>query len=269
MDRADRAGVAKTVILQAAFPNNTMPVTRFHALFAILLISISTISTSAAAEKYPKKKKPAKSLVSSLALPGPSYAQRSDAMLTAEAIAKDHQLNATWVRQTLAQAHYIPAIAKAVTPPAVGVAKNWQLYRSRFVEPQRIRAGVAFWHAHDADLLRAEAETGVPMEIIAGIIGVETIYGQHMGSYRVLDALATLAFDFPTSHPRAAPRSVYFKRELGQFLGLMQRHLTDRTGPLGSYAGVMGLPRITRCALTLPRWTCQPCWPPTFCPPSA
>jgi len=221
-----------------------MPATLYRRFFVILLVAISALPISATAEKHPKKKKPAKSVVSSASLPGPSYAQRNDAMLTAAAIAKDHHLDAAWVRQTLAQAHYIPAIAKAVTPPAVGVAKNWQLYRSRFVEPQRIRAGVTFWQAHDGDLLRAESDTGVPMEIIAGIIGVETIYGQQMGNYRVLDALATLAFDFPASHPRAAQRSDYFKRELGQFLGLMQRHHTDPTGPLGSYAGAMGLPQF-------------------------
>ena len=211
---------------------------------AILLIAASAISTNATAEKYHKKKKPAKTIVSSAALPGPSYARRSDAMQAADAIAKEHHLDSGWVRHALAQAHYIPAIAKAVTPPAVGVAKNWQLYRSRFVEPQRIRAGVAFWQAHDATLLRAEAETGVPMEIIAGIIGVETIYGQQMGRYRVLDALATLAFDFPASHPRAAQRSAYFKAELGQFLRLAQRNHTEPSHWLGSYAGAMGLPQF-------------------------
>ncbi|MDD4943976.1 MAG: lytic murein transglycosylase, partial [Rhodoferax sp.] len=129
-------------------------------------------------------------------------------------IAQRRNLDPTWVRQTLAQAHYMPAIAKAVTPPAVGVAKNWQAYRSRFVEPIRIQAGVKFWQTHQATLARAQAQTGVPAEIVVGILGVETIYGQQMGNFRVLDALATLAFDFPATHPRAAQRSAYFKDEL-------------------------------------------------------
>jgi len=219
-----------------------MHVTLFRTYLVILLIAISAIPLSAEAEKHHKKS--AKSVVSNSVPPGPSYAQRSDAMQAALAIAKEQALDADWVRRMLSQARYIPAIAKAVTPPAVGVAKNWRVYRSRFIEPIRIRAGVAFWQAHDAELLRAEAETGVPMEIIVGILGVETIYGQQMGSYRVLDALATLAFDFPESHPRAAARSRYFSSELGQFLALMQRQHSDPTRMQGSYAGAMGLPQF-------------------------
>jgi membrane-bound lytic murein transglycosylase B len=177
-------------------------------------------------------------------VPGPSYGQRTDAMQAADDIAERRNLDPAWVRQTLAQARYIPFIAKAVTPPPVGVAKNWQLYRSRFVEPMRIRAGVAFWQANHDTLKRAEAGTGVPAEIIVGIIGVETIYGQQTGNQRVLDALATLTFDFPTSHPRAAERSAYFKGELEQFLSLTQRTGRDPLAVLGSYAGAMGLPQF-------------------------
>ena len=165
-------------------------------------------------------------------------------MQAADEMAAARGLDPAWVRQTLAQAIYIPAIAKAVTPPAVGVPKNWQVYRSRFVEPIRIRAGVAFWLANQATLLRAQAETGVPAEIIAGVIGVETIYGQQLGNFRVLDALATLAFDFPASHPRAADRSTYFKGELAQFLHMMQRSDTDPTVWRGSYAGATGWPQF-------------------------
>jgi membrane-bound lytic murein transglycosylase B len=124
------------------------------------------------------------------------------------------------------------------------VAKNWQVYRSRFIEPKRIRAGVAFWQAQRDTLLRAQAQTGVPVEILLGILGVETIYGQQMGNYRVLDALATLAFDFPSSHPRAAARSLYFKGELAQFLSMMQRAGIDPTLWRGSYAGALGLPQF-------------------------
>ncbi|MDD2925040.1 lytic murein transglycosylase B [Rhodoferax sp.] len=211
---------------------------------AILLIAIGTTNTWAEAKKHLKKKKTAKSAASAPAVPGPSYAQRADALRWADDIAQQRDLDAAWVRQTLAQARYIPAIAKAITPPPVGTAKNWALYRSRFVEPMRIQAGVAFWQAHRDTLLRAQADTGVPAEIIVGILGVETIYGQQMGNFRVLDALATLAFDFPASHPRAPERSAYFKGELAQYLSLMQRSGTDPTRLRGSYAGAMGLPQF-------------------------
>jgi membrane-bound lytic murein transglycosylase B len=165
-------------------------------------------------------------------------------MQAADDIAQRRELDPVWVRRTLAQARYMPQIAKAITPPAVGVAKDWQLYRSRFIEPIRIQAGVAFWQANRETLTRAAADTGVPPEIIVGIIGVETIYGQQMGNFRVLDALATLAFDFPPVHPRALERSTYFKRELEQFLSLIQRTGSDPLAVKGSYAGAMGLPQF-------------------------
>ena len=165
-------------------------------------------------------------------------------MQVADDIAQRRDLNPAWVRRTLAQARFVASIAKAATPPAVGVAKNWQAYQSRFIEPRRIQAGVAFWQANRATLERAQQATGVPAEIIVGIIGVETIYGQQTGNYRVLDALATLSFDFPKSHPRAAERSAYFKGELEQFLSLMQRTGRDPLTQKGSYAGAMGLPQF-------------------------
>ncbi|MBP9904197.1 MAG: lytic murein transglycosylase B [Rhodoferax sp.] len=206
---------------------------------------IATISycTSASAAKVIKNKS-TRTASKTDEIPGPSYAQRRDAITLAQQIAQEQGIDVDWVRQALAQAHYLPSVAKAVTPPAAGVRKNWRVYRSRFVEPIRIRAGVAFWQNHDADLQRAEDETGVPKAIIVGIIGVETIFGQHMGSYRVLDALATLALDFPASHPRAEQRSAYFRGELGQFLRLMHASQTEPTSVLGSYAGAIGLPQF-------------------------
>ncbi len=179
-----------------------------------------------------------------MTVPGPSYGKRLDAMQAADDIAQRNNLDPAWVSGVLAQARYVPFIAKAVTPPPVGVPKNWQVYRSRFVEPIRIRAGVAFWQANKDTLARAEAETGVPAEIIVGIIGVETIYGQQTGNLRVLDALATLAFDFPASHPRAEQRTAYFKGELEQFLSLTHRTGRDPLAVQGSYAGAMGLPQF-------------------------
>jgi len=131
-----------------------------------------------------------------------------------------------------------------MTPAPRGTAKNWAVYRSRFIDPIRIRAGVRFWQANRQWLDRAEAETGVPAQIIVGIIGVETIYGQQMGSFRVMDALTTLAYDFPAAHPRAKERAAYFKGELEQVLSLANRTGIDPMDLRGSYAGAMGMPQF-------------------------
>jgi membrane-bound lytic murein transglycosylase B len=209
---------------------------------AFILIAVSASHTLASEQKshQTKKQKKTRQAVAQ----GISYANRVDVLAAAADIAQSQNLDVNWVRHNLAQAHYMPSIAKAVLPPAVGVAKNWAAYRSRFIEPRRIQAGVVFWRNHQDTLVRAEQETGVPAELIVGIIGVETIYGQQTGSFRVIDALATLAFDFPDSHPRAAERRQLFKDELGQFLTLAQRNGQEPLTMRGSYAGAMGLPQF-------------------------
>jgi membrane-bound lytic murein transglycosylase B len=108
----------------------------------------------------------------------------------------------------------------------------------------RINAGVKFWQANREALDRAEKEYGVPAEIIVGIIGVETIYGQQVGTFRVIDALATLTFDFPAAHPRARERREFFQGELEQYLSLTSRTSTDPLSLRGSFAGAMGLPQF-------------------------
>jgi membrane-bound lytic murein transglycosylase B len=175
---------------------------------------------------------------------GPAYATRDDAMATADDIALRRNLDRDWVRQAIGQANLLPVVARLITPPPVGTVKNWRVYRSRFVEPIRINAGVKFWQANRETLARAEKEFGVPIEIIVGIIGVETIYGRQVGDYRVIDALATLSFDFPTAHPRARERREFFKGELEQFLSLTSRTATDPLSLRGSFAGAMGLPQF-------------------------
>ena len=169
------------------------------------------------------------------------YAERSEAMQWAADIAARRDLPLAWVQATLGQARFVPQVPRLMTPAAQSTAKNWNSYRSRFIDPVRIRAGVRFWQTHAATLARAEREYGVPAEIIVGIIGVETIYGQQMGNFRVIDALATLSFDFPQAHPRAAARTEYFRGELEQFLSLAHRAEIDPFALRGSYAGAMGL----------------------------
>jgi membrane-bound lytic murein transglycosylase B len=165
-------------------------------------------------------------------------------MQAADDIAARRDLNREWVRQAIGQSHYLPQVAKFIQPPPAGTPKNWRLYRSRYIDPIRIKAGVKFWQDNRATLARAEFETGVPAEIIVGIVGVETIYGQQMGTFRVLDALATLAFDFPARHPRATERSAFFKAELEQFLSLSNRSSVDPLALRGSFAGAMGMPQF-------------------------
>ncbi len=173
-----------------------------------------------------------------------SYARRPDVLAQADDIAERRQLDPAWVRQTLSQAQHLPVVVKLISPVSAGTAKNWRAYRERFIEPVRIRAGVQFWQRHQASLLRAQTDYGVPPEIVVGILGVESLYGKHTGQFRVLDALATLAFDFPASHPRAAQRSALFKNELEQFLQLHQRAGTNPLAARGSFAGAMGMPQF-------------------------
>ena len=213
-------------------------------LFLIAAFFLAACALSAEAGTTPTKKAVAARHVKPPAQPGPAYAQRADVMLVADDIAARRDLDIEWVRQAIGQARYMPQVVKLMQPAPVGTPKNWQVYRSRFVNAARINAGVKFWQDNRETLARAEAETGVPAEIIVGILGVETIYGQQMGNFRVIDALATLAFDFPASHPRALERSEFFKAELEQFLSLTQRTGTDPLAWRGSYAGAMGMPQF-------------------------
>lgn len=165
-------------------------------------------------------------------------------MRFAEDIAARENLSSEWVRQLLGQARYLQLAAQYVQPAPAGTRKNWTVYRSRFIDAIRIQAGVRFWQDNRDTLSRAERETGVPAEVIVGIVGVESIYGQQVGNFRVIDALATLAFDFPNTHPRAAARSEFFKSELSQLFSLTSRNGLDPLSLKGSFAGAMGMPQF-------------------------
>lgn len=166
------------------------------------------------------------------------YGQREDVMRFAAELAERRGLDATWVKTMLAEARYVPSVAKLIMPQPTGVAKNWAAYRARFVEPLRIKSGIAFWRENEKWLQRAEEMYGVPPEIVIGVIGVETIYGRHMGNFRVIDALATLSFDFPTGRK---DRSAFFRDELEQLFVLAHSEGTDPLALKGSYAGAMGM----------------------------
>lgn len=167
-----------------------------------------------------------------------TYGQREDVMQFAADVATRRKLDPDWVRTQLRASRYLPSVAKLIMPPPAGTAKNWAAYRARFVEPTRLRAGVAFWRDNQEALQRAEEKYGVPAELVVGIIGVETLYGQHMGSFRAIDALATLAFDFPKGR---RDRSAFFRDELEQLLVLSHAEKRDAGSFKGSYAGALGM----------------------------
>jgi membrane-bound lytic murein transglycosylase B len=197
------------------------------------------LGTSALAQS-PAKARPA----AQAKAPAYSYSQSEVAMAFATDLAERRNLDPAWVRQQIGSALRIPTVIRLMQPAPSGSPKNWAAYRARFIEPIRLRAGQRFWDANRDTLARAEAEFGVPASLIVGVIGVETLYGQHTGNFRVIDALTTLAFDFPASHPRAATRSEFFRSELEQFLSLAERTGTDPASYLGSYAGAMGWPQF-------------------------
>ena len=148
---------------------------------------------------------------------------------------RDH-LDRDWLTHVLASAEFRSSIIEAMEKPAERV-RPWSEYRQIFMTDKRIREGREFYAEHQKQLESASRRTGVPAEIIAAIVGVETSYGRSMGKYRVLDSLATLAFDYP-------PRATYFRGELEQFLLLSKEAAFDPLTALGSYAGAMGAPQF-------------------------
>jgi len=172
---------------------------------------------------------------------GRPYGARDDIVQAALVIAERHELESRWVEGVLAQARFVSQVAQLIMPNATPAAKNWHAYRARFVEPRRIAAGVQWWRTHEGWLARAEERFGVPSEIVVGIVGVETYYGRITGNFRVIDALSTLSFDFPSGR---SDRSPFFRSELGHFLKLAHREGWDPLSVKGSYAGAMGLPQF-------------------------
>nr|WP_257022706.1 lytic murein transglycosylase B [Pigmentiphaga litoralis] len=146
------------------------------------------------------------------------------------------------VAAILKQARFSATVAKLVLPAATPSVRSWPRYRTRFVEPRRIKEGVDFWAKHGPMLARTEAKYGVPASIIVSIIGVETFYGRVTGNFRVLDALSTLAFDYPPQAP--TDRSPFFREQLAQFLVLCKESGLDPLSLQGSYAGAIGLPQF-------------------------
>ena len=152
-----------------------------------------------------------------------------------EVVSRDG-LNRKDVRALLKEAQPQPKIIETMNRPIEKVAPWWE-YRDHFLTPERIREGTSFWLDHKNALEQISAQYQVPSEYLVAILGVETRYGRQTGHYRVLDALATLAFDYP-------PRHSYFREELKQFLLLAKENQLDPLTATGSYAGAMGAPQF-------------------------
>lgn len=147
----------------------------------------------------------------------------------------EHGFDTDEMHSLLAGAEVREDILEAMRRPAE--ARPWHEYYPIFLNPARVQGGVRFWRENAEVLERAAEQFGVPPEIIVAIIGVETSYGSYTGSYRVLDALATLSFAYP-------PRSEFFLRELEQFLLLARELDMPPARVRGSYAGAMGMPQF-------------------------
>ncbi len=157
---------------------------------------------------------------------------REDVREFSEEMQKKHGFDAAWLDGILADAAIQPKIIERMTRPAESVMP-WHKYRDHFLTAERIAAGVAFWTEHRDEIAAIEKSTGVDAHVIVGIIGAETFFGRITGRDRVVDALATLGFDYP-------PRSKFFRSELEQFLLLAREEDLDVNAVLGSYAGAMG-----------------------------
>ena len=149
---------------------------------------------------------------------------------------QDHEFDRAYIEAQLAASEKKQSIIDAISRPAEGVL-TWGEYRNIFIQPERIEAGVRFYAEHKEALDQIYIDTGVPPQMILGIVGVESYYGRITGSYRVLDALTTLGFDYP-------PRAKFFRSELSHAFRLAREENIDLTEFMGSYAGAMGPPQF-------------------------
>ncbi len=169
--------------------------------------------------------------------PSPSFADDPAAVAFARDLEQRHGLNADEIIGQFARIHPNAKVLKYIKPPSSPAQRSWERYRPRFLNETRIDGGVRFWQENGALLAKARALYGVPEEIIVSIIGVETLYGRNTGGFSVLEALATLAFNYP-------PRAEFFRTELEQFLILARENNLDPLAVKGSYAGAIGIPQF-------------------------
>lgn len=161
---------------------------------------------------------------------------REDVRAFVDELVQEHGFARGAVERWIGDARVQPRIVELMNRPVLEPPK-WFEYAPPFLSAERVASGLAFWSAHAAALARVERDTGVPAEVIVAILGVETAYGRVTGSHRVIDALVTLAFEYPR-------RAAFFRGELKEFLLLAREHGISPLVPRGSYAGAMGLPQF-------------------------
>jgi membrane-bound lytic murein transglycosylase B len=172
-------------------------------------------------------------LSSNAAAAATGYAQRPEVLAFIDHMREAHGFSAPALRGLFAQVRFQPQVIAAMTRPLVA-PPPYDEFASRFLDPERVEAGAEFWREHTEVLERARRIFAVPPEIVVAILGIETYYGRNTGGYRVVDALTTLAFDYPR-------RADFFRGELEQFLLFAREQGISALEPRGSYAGAIGL----------------------------
>jgi len=194
----------------------TAPLTRRTWLAAALAVAVAPAAWAAA---------------------GTPYLQRAEVRQFIDELVALHGYERLRIEQWFAAARYSPAVERYMQPPIAFAQRNWLEYRARYLDEPRVQAGAAFVRRHQAAMQRAQQVYGVPPEIIAGIIGVETYFGRMTGNFRTLDALVTLSFDY-------LRRAAFYRQQLAEFFLLVREQNADPLAIKGSFAGAIGLPQF-------------------------
>jgi len=196
-----------------------------RTILATLLFGIATIATATESSTA----KPARP---------PAFSESPAVQEFIQYMHEQHGFDTAYLGRQFGSVRSNETVLRAIRPAAVPeLQRSWHRYRARFLNERRLTHGLRFWRENRAELIRAEALYGVPQEIIVAIIGVETEYGRNTGKFSVLEALSTLAFDYP-------PRAPFFRKELEQFLLMARENGISPQDYRGSYAGAIGIPQF-------------------------
>lgn len=210
-----------------------------HILITAALLTACTTTGTVKNPTNPNSNASTAKAPSPTVINGNNYAERTDVKAFVDELNGKYGYSKTELLGAFANAERMDTVLRQLEKdkPDPNFKKNWKVYRSRYIEPVRIKAGVAFWQKNAKTLAKASKEYGVPEYIIAGIIGVETIYGKYMGDSNVFDVLTTIAFDYPR-------RSAEYKNFLEEYIILTRENKMPLRSVKGSYAGAIGIPQF-------------------------
>lgn len=174
-------------------------------------------------------------LLSQISQADKALLEQKEAQRFVDKMVQQHHFDRRQLRHILMAAEFQPKIIESMDKPYE--KKTWDVYRALFLTEQRVQKGIEFWEKNQNVLSLIQKKYGVPPEIIVSILGVETLYGERQGTYKVLDALTTLAFYYPK-------RSEFFTKELAEFLLLCREQQVAADAYIGSYAGAIGKPQF-------------------------